>query len=117
MEIFSLTPFFLTYEYLTDQLFSLYLGSRVQEFLTPLNKAGLYTEISPRGGGGGGEFGVWTKEGGGGGARRAEAQWYYVRCYTLIRAPPLKYGPVRIRLAELCLMVIEDKIWRKTLGQ
>ena len=40
------------------------------------DKAGLYTEISPRGG----EFGVWTKEGGG---RRVEAQWYHVRCYTL----------------------------------
>ena len=39
--------------------------------------AGLYTEISPRGG----KFGVWTKEGG---AHRAEAQWWYhVRCYTL----------------------------------
>ena len=28
----------------------------------------------------GGKFGVWTKEGGG---RRAEAQWYHARCYTL----------------------------------
>ena len=39
-----------------------------------------------------------------GGARRAEAQWYHVRCYTLgggarmtqggaNAAPPLKYGP------------------------
>ena len=32
----------------------------------------------------------------GGGGRRAEAQWYHVRCYTLGGAnapPPLKYGP------------------------
>ena len=64
-------------------------------------KAGLYTEISPRGG----QFGVWTKERGG--TRRAEAQCYHVRCYTLggggarmtqggaNAPPPLKYGPAK----------------------
>ena len=50
------------------------------------DKSGLYTEISPRGG----EFGVWTKEGG---ARRAEAQWYHVRCYTLGGARMIRPAP------------------------